>query len=343
MKKIIVAILLAAMLITAILPVSAAETALVKDYKTASDGDLLYTVDFRGDAAFEPKGVQKTTTHFVFTPSEDGKALTITGAEGAPDATAGYWGGIVEGLEADTKTVYTMVYKVKANGNVGKNNSVGVGGWIDNKMVTTAKFYNNYGNHTTADENGGIADRRLSLSLKSDKIVKSDGSTYIMMDTLGKYAVDADGFITLMIEFNGPESNFTSFILAEGAGDGTKESDWIKIETQKMTLNKVADAMGFMVYICYTVVNTTIKDVEIYKGTKIDYPEPETEPETTKPAGNTPAESAPEAEQGGENAPETEPAAASGGCGGTVSFAGLALVSALGACATFVSKKRRVK
>ena len=71
--------------------------------------------------------------------------------------------------------------------------------------------------------------------------------------------------------------------------------------------------------------------------------EPETEPPTTEPAATEPA-----ADDATEEVVATEDAAsedaatepASGGCGGAVSFAGLALVAALGACTTFVAKKK---
>ena len=55
-----------------------------------------------------------------------------------------------------------------------------------------------------------------------------------------------------------------------------------------------------------------------------------TEPAATEPAATEPAATEPAA---------TEPAA-EGGCGGAVSFAGLALVAALGTCTVFVAKKK---
>ena len=67
----------------------------------------------------------------------------------------------------------------------------------------------------------------------------------------------------------------------------------------------------------------------------------ETTPVETTPVETTPVETTPvETENNAGNATETEPAA-EGGCGGTVSMAGIALVAALGTCATVVSKKRR--
>ncbi len=71
-----------------------------------------------------------------------------------------------------------------------------------------------------------------------------------------------------------------------------------------------------------------------------------TEPAETEPADTTPAETEPAETTPAETTPtESEPAetepAAQGGCGGTVTFAGLALVATLGTCAVVTSKKRR--
>ena len=73
--------------------------------------------------------------------------------------------------------------------------------------------------------------------------------------------------------------------------------------------------------------------------------EPETEPAATEPVATEPAATEPAAtEPAGDTPVATEPAATEpakeGGCGGAVSFAGLALVAALGTCTAFVAKKK---
>ena len=62
------------------------------------------------------------------------------------------------------------------------------------------------------------------------------------------------------------------------------------------------------------------------------------EPAATEPAGDVTEPVADATEPAGDDA-ATEPAA-EGGCGGAVSFAGLALVAALGTCTVFVAKKK---
>ncbi len=332
MKKIIVAILALVMVLSLATPMVGAVN--VAD---AKDGDLLYTVDFRGDDTFKPEHFgADSSKKFTMTPSEDGTTLNIKGNPDAGETGSGYWGGIFEGITFGREGAYTMVYKVRANGNVGKNNSIGVGAVIIDKLVKqNAMFYCNYGNYNTQDENGDVSMRRSSLSKGGTKIAKADGTEYIMWDTIGKFAVDADGFVTCMVEYDADNKEMSSYVMAEGAGDGTKESDWIKLETQNMQTNMVDDYIGLKLYVCYTVVDSDLKDVQLYKGFRFEH-SVETEPEETKPAATKPAESAPVES---EPAEETEPAA-QGGCGGTVSLAGLALVATLGTCAV-VSKKRR--
>ncbi len=333
MKKIIVAILVLVMILSLATPMVGAVN--VAD---AKDGDLLYTVDFRGDDTFKPDHLSASSKKMVvYTPSDDGTTLNIKGQPDQGESGGNYWGGIFEGITLGREGAYTMVYKVRANGTAGKNNSVGVGAVIIDKFIKQdSMFFNNYGNYNTQGEGGDVSMRRSSLSKGGNKIVKADGTDYIMWDSIGKFAVDADGFVTCMVEYDATNKEMSSYVMAEGAGDGTKESDWIKLETQTMQTNMVDDAIGLKLYICYTVVDTDLKDVQLYKGFRFEHPvetEPvETKPAATKPAATTPVETS--------AAPaETEPAA-QGGCGGTVSLAGLALVATLGTCAV-VSKKRR--
>ena len=109
--------------------------------------------------------------------------------------------------------------------------------------------------------------------------------------------------------------------------------------TKLVSLIKIAkaDGMGFMVYLCYNVVDTTVKDVEIYKGTKIKYPEPVTEAPTTEAAKTEPLEE-PHTEDAAGSEVE-EPAAS--GCGASVGAMGMALVAVIGTGAVVASRKRR--
>lgn len=229
---------------------------------------LVYTVDFRGDATFSPVALGTAGDNFDFTPSADGSALTIKGKETGTDKTRNFWGGTFAGLTADTTTIYTMVYAVKANGNAGKNNSVGIGGWIVDGKVELYKdssnkdnidFYNNYSNHNEVDKNASAEERRAALSLGCAKI-----GDYKMFNTLAAYEEDAEGFVTMKVVYDGYNRTFVSYILSDNK-TGENDEDWIKIEEQSMTMNLAPDAFGFMIYAHYNCIDTTIKNVRVYK------------------------------------------------------------------------------
>ena len=328
MKKIIVAILTLAMLVAMLVPVSAADVT-IKDYKDAANGELLYTVNFAGDNVFKPKGLGKADTSFDFIPSADGTSIDVKAKENCAESGAtSNWGAIIKELPAGKGYTYTFTYKVKANG-AGVNNKLGIGAWINNKMAVN--HINCYGNYNAPQAEGEEAfENSICLEAGSTKY-----NTYVTLASVGEYD-ETDGFLTVMITYDGAEDKIDSYLLAKGAA-GDKAEDWLKVESAKMGLNAIADCMGFMFYCHYAAVDMTVKDAKIYKGFIIEVPE-ETKPETTKkPAPTLPAETTPAPV---ETTPvETEPAA--GGCGGTVTFAGLALVAALGTCAVFTSKKRR--
>ena len=282
MKKLLVTLIVLAILSVMMVPAMATETAAVKDYASAAEGELLYTVDFSGKdnvITYGSIGGTNATKYFSYTPSDDGKSLTVKGAQDKGQAGT-LWGGTIPSLEANMDTVYTMTYKVKSNGAVGTNNSVGVGGYYMNKIIDdTASVYNLYGNYTTKGDGDDISMRRSALSFNNTKI-----SSYVMWNTLPAYEVDAEGFVTAMITFDGPSMMMTAYLKAENAGDGSAASDWVKVEEQVLVPTN-SDCMGFVVYAYYiTDVDSVIKDVNIYKGKIFAEPVvPETEPPTEAP------------------------------------------------------------
>lgn len=326
MKKVITLVITVAMLLSLAVTVSAADSS-VASYDSANYGDLLYAVNFKGeDGVFEPQAFGEAANNVDYTVSEDGKELHI---DAKVDKKYNYYGGVITGLVANEETTYTMIYKVRANGTAGKDNSVGIGGIIVNGVADeTGKFYSNYGNHNTTGEGGTITDRRSALSLGSGKLE----SEYAMFNKLADYDEDAEGFVTMRIDFVGKK--IVSYILKDGAEySSTNFDSWIKIEENEMELDDTDDAVGFMVYSWYEVVDTTIKNVEIYKGPSFDHYT--TTAKTTKApiviTTTAKATAAPTA---------ATTAADEGGCGGTLTFAAAALIPALGA-GVVLAKKRK--
>lgn len=294
MKKVLVFLISAAMIL------SMAMTAGAKTYAEATDGELLYTVNFNGtEGVFTPGSTNPAINaldNHTYTVSDDGLTLTIEGVDGGGDHLLNYWGGKIEGLPANSGTSYTMVFKVRINGESGKNNSIGVGGWLLDDDTdydsSTVHFYNNYGNYNTNDEDGASADRRTALSLSNKKI---GNYVYEVYDAYE----DGDGFVTMMTEFDGANATMTSYMATKSAENGY---GWAELESQDMESAGESDSICFMTYAYYNCVNATISNVRYYKGTgltaeQINYVAPvETAaPETEAPAENTATSDAPTA------------------------------------------------
>lgn len=283
MKKLIVTLITLAILSVLAVPALATENSAVKDYDAAADGELLYTVDFTGNdgvISLGSLGEWDSTEYFSYTPSADGSALTVKGAQEKGEKGC-LWGGAIKQLEADATTVYTMTFKVTVHGEVGLNNSVGVGGYYFScDEGSSVRALNYYGNWNTS-ENGETYMRRGVLQLNNAKL---NGAAYTMYDTLlDSYEVDEDGFITAMLVFDGPTMTYSAYLRTANAGDGSAASDWVKV-TQDVYV-PTQDCMGFIVYSYYIkTVHATIKDVNIYKGKLFAEPvAPETEPPTEEP------------------------------------------------------------
>jgi hypothetical protein len=353
MKKTIAIIMMAVMLLAMMVPTSAATTA--KSYDDAKAGELLYEFNFKGDDIFTPGRTGNDNGNMDYTVSESGNAVTITG-NGGTDKVGNYWGGVLKNYKATENTTYSFVYEQKANGKVGKNNSVGVGGWIiGDDGIDKSAVYNNYGNANTLTAADGKEEQRVSLSYASGKLESSlwteKTGQYVYTGTLD-YDTNADGFMTFLIVYDGEACEFYLYTLANGATDWTKESSWILVERQQM-MNALIDPavneyMGFWTYAFYQSTNATIRNVKLYKDTlwakdEVTTEAPTTEAPTEAPTTEAPTEAptteaptkAPETK-----APETDKVEEPG-CGGTVTVAGIALVAALGTCAVFVEKKRK--
>lgn len=315
MKKLIVTLLAIALLCTFALPALADENSPVKDYATAEDGELLYTFDFSGkDGVLDLRNIggKHADEYFYYIPSADGTSLQVYGREDAgEDKYTAYYGATIPSLEANFSTTYTFTYKVAMHGKGGRDNSVGIGAYFTSGYTDSSlSAYHLYGNYSTSSFTGDISTRRSSLSINNMK-----QNEYVMWSTLRAYEVDEDGFITAMLVYEGATLTLTAYIRAEGAGDGSKESDWVKVE--ELIYVPGDDCMGFFIYAYYVdIVNVTVKDAKLYKGKIFASDEPVVEPTeepteapTTKPTSapatqpttpTTATTEAPEAEAAGE-------------------------------------------
>ena len=241
----------------------------LKKYDEAEAGELLYTVNFNGDAAFIPGSTGANDKgHMDYTVVENGAGVHIKAKATAQDSQASLWGGLIKDLEVTNETIYSMVYKAKAEGNNSKNNSVGVGGLAVSEaaFASTSGIYNVYANHNTTNSTGAAdADQRTALSNGTGKV-----GSYVMVNTKDDIAVDTDGYVTALVVYDGTTKTFANYYLKAGATDLTDEDSWIKFDEQSMTaaLNGTdANYMCFWTYTFYKCIDTTIKNVQFYKET----------------------------------------------------------------------------
>lgn len=261
MKKSFVFVI--AVILTALLAVSvSADAQLISDYASAKDGDLLFIADFSSkNSVFNPVPNDIAEDGVTYTVSDGGYTLNVKGNEGY-DSQRFYYGCDIEGLGFNKSSCITMVYKVRMNGEIGKNNSIGIGGlgWNMDGSTTDWRFFQNYGNYNSVFEGGANEMNRTALSVSTQKY----NSDYT--NGIEQAISDSEGFQFCRIDFDGPNQMIRAYAMTANG--------WALLEEQAMRepVDAYADvytdepSVGFYVYTYYEVVDATIKDVRYYKG-----------------------------------------------------------------------------
>ena len=195
-KKALSLILTACMLLSSMammLIPTYAEEPLVKDYDTANDGDILYTVDFRFDDAFTFH-YDDTAGKVDVTFSDDGHKMTF----GTKTSGAVYYGGFLKDFRI-TGHVYTISYYIENSDY--KNIRMNVATLHDGSRlgITTAKDGTKQAltmidNGTTGANAGANITRQRDASNNNREYYKVvvDGINmvvkYFVLDTTGNYA-----------------------------------------------------------------------------------------------------------------------------------------------------------
>ena len=256
MKKFFKLLTAGALIVSMAVSASALNGQLEKSYNDAANGDLLYLADFAAGGVFfgeslNPEADAEANHDYIV--SDDGLAVTIKGRADGTDAQMNVWGGPVAGLKADASTNYTMTFRIRCNGNLAKNNSIAVGGWAlsDSEYAN----YSLYGNFNTTNSDGSVYDQRRTAMF--DVLTKSD----YVFGVQDAYQ-DAEGFITIKMEYDGAASKFTAYAAMDSAENGYA---WSALDTRDMTIG-ASDNMGVYFHAYYSVVDTTVSDVKIFKG-----------------------------------------------------------------------------
>jgi hypothetical protein len=272
MKKLIVSLLALAVLFTLAVPAMAASP--VKDYASAKDGDLLYTVNFNGDEAFTPKTVTGFK-YFDITPSTDGSAIEFKGnsfydvdgsnyVAGDGKNQGSIWGAAITGLTADATTKYTMTYQIwmnetdgGANTYGGKNCYIGIGGMYEGTAKKWISFTSNY--FTATAENRAFSLRRNSGVLEKGTENEKSG----VFDAALTPVKDAEGYVTVRMTFDGTTGTVTAYILTKGTG--ANDSDWTKLIDAAYNV-EANSSMAFAAYAQSASTHAKIKNVKYFKG-----------------------------------------------------------------------------
>ncbi|MBR3641425.1 MAG: hypothetical protein IKN53_05305, partial [Oscillibacter sp.] len=214
--------------------------------------ELEYEVDFRGtDGTFAPAVISDASVAgYSYTPSADGKTLTVAGNDYGPSGSTAakqtYWGGAFNGYAANGESRYIVTFKAR-NDSTRPNSQFAVGNWIT-VPTGTAKFWN-----ITATYNSTAASI-LSLMNGNASAVGVDTATKnAMRDDVDH---DADGFTDVRVDYDGPEGKMTVYMMQGGA--------WTKYATREITVG-ADNQMGMMLYMARTgTVSFTLKDMKLY-------------------------------------------------------------------------------
>lgn len=263
MKKFFVALLSFIMIIGMTMPVSA--NVKPTELGSAADGSLIYSFNFNGDENYSPMGMRAFAQDYTATISEDGRSVTIKNKTGKTGEKYSLWGGLLEGYtfaKTDVHNKYAFVYKIKAN-NSDDANLIGVGGFSKIWNDDYKEVCGNSGKFTT----GGTGKFGLfvnTLLIWKDKPSLGVTGYVSEMDLGEEFDVDSEGFMTMMVVYEGASDKYHSYALTKG-GDVNDKDDWIYMQWANLGLQPT-NYLGFVVYVHSAATDVTIKDARIYKG-----------------------------------------------------------------------------
>ncbi|MBQ2242156.1 MAG: hypothetical protein II319_08465 [Clostridia bacterium] len=226
---------------------------------SAKDGDLLYTVNFKGDDKFAPAKFACLKGEDVITavPSDDGSSVTATYSADA-DAGRAFWGGAIKGLTYGEGKQYTITMKmaIAYTETDGKLSSGNAGVFINMLNTTDSQYIMDQGykalvgyygcpniRHTMSYGAGG---KSIGAFLSKDAYI-----------TDAKYLLshDADGFydMTFAVDGKNVKVYINNVYLDEydAFNDGLLEK---------------AENVGFVIYLYNKSASITVKDAKVYEG-----------------------------------------------------------------------------
>ena len=261
MKRILSALLVLSMIVAMVaamgITVGAADL-----YESAKDGDVLYSVNFKGDDTYAPSIFYSAIENSMeVAVSDDGSSMTATYKADAAKGRS-FFGGAVKGLTYGADKQYTIAMKMAVGYTTSDTGSLasGNGGvYINMTNNTDAEFFANGGYNYAFTGYYGCPNIRHTFSYgagnKATSALQSSSAAYF---TTNLATLDADGFVDLAFVVNG--MNVKIFI-------NNVYIDECNVFTEGMLAT--AGNVGFTAYLYNEGSSITIKDAKIYKGNTI--------------------------------------------------------------------------
>ena len=261
MKSIMKKILSAILALTMILALVAA----MGITASAKDGDLLYTVNFKGDDKFAPAKFSCLNGDDVITavPSDDGSSVTATYSA---DAAAGraFWGGAIKGFTYGEGKQYTITMKmaVAYTDTDGKLASGNAGVYINMPTSTDAKYLLDQGYKSLVGYYGCPNIRHtLSYGAGGKSVGALISEDVYITDAKYLSTVDSEGFVDLTFAVDGKNVKVYINNVYLDEFDAFNEG----------LLDK-AESLGFVIYLYNKSASVTFKDVKVYEGITVTNP-----------------------------------------------------------------------
>ena len=251
MKKILSAILALTMILALV--------AAMGITASAKDGDLLYTVNFKGDDTFSPAKFSCLNGDEVITvvPSEDGSSVTATYSSTAAKGRA-FWGGAFKGLTYGEGKQYTITMKMAIGytDTDGKLASGNAGVYINMLNSTDADYIFNQGYKALVGYYGCPNVRHtLSYGAGGKSVGALISEDVYITDANYLLNPNADGFYDMTFAVDGKNVKVYINNVYIDEFDAFNEG----------LLDK-AENLGFVIYLYNNDTSITVKDAKVYEG-----------------------------------------------------------------------------
>ena len=230
-------------------------------YDSAKDGDVLYTVNFKGDDVFAPTQFRVVAENALeVAVSDDGSSFTANYVS----TTKGhaFWGGQIKGLTYGPDKIYTITMKMAIasydDNGTRKSNNAGV--FVNFPTNTDAEYVKETG-YKTLIGYYGAPDVQHSLSHAAGTKVMGKYASNYDYSKFNLATLDAEGFVDIAFVIDG--KTMTVYI---------NNVYYDEVDSFTTDFYKNGSNLGFSTYLYNTNASITVKDAKVYKGNIVKDP-----------------------------------------------------------------------